>query len=48
MDGKGIFDPASTLGTLVFFAALSVPIRISVFSAAERWAKQTGRLKRQG
>jgi len=25
-----------------------IPLSIAVFSAAERWAKRTGRLKRQG
>jgi hypothetical protein len=30
------------------FAVVLVPMSVAVFSAAERWAKRTGRLKRHG
>jgi hypothetical protein len=30
------------------FGVVMVPASLVVFSAAERWAKRTGRLKRQG
>jgi len=33
---------------LAVFAVVMIPLSIAVFSAAERWAKRTGRLKRQG
>ena len=30
------------------FGVVLIPLSLVVFSAAERWAKQTGKLKRQG
>jgi hypothetical protein len=33
---------------MVVFAVVLIPGSIAVFSAAERWAKRTGRLKRHG
>jgi hypothetical protein len=33
---------------LAAFAIVLVPLSIAVFSAAERWAKRSGRLKRHG
>jgi hypothetical protein len=33
---------------MAVFALVLIPSSIAVFSAAERWAKKTGRLKRQG
>ncbi len=48
IDGKGVADIQATLWTLVLTGALLVPAGIGVFAVAERWAKKTGRLKRQG
>jgi ABC-2 type transport system permease protein len=48
IDGEGIADIQGTLWTLALFGALLVPAGIAVFAVAERWAKKTGRLKRQG
>jgi len=39
---------AHDLVVLAIFAVVMIPLSIAVFSAAERWAKRTGRLKRQG
>lgn len=36
------------LGILVVFGILSIPIGLTIFNRAERWAKMTGRLKRSG
>lgn len=48
LDGAGFSQVASTLLILVVFGVVMVPASLVVFSAAERWAKRTGRLKRQG
>ncbi|MFI5047833.1 MAG: ABC transporter permease [Acidimicrobiia bacterium] len=48
IDGASISDVSGQLLALVGFAIVLVPLSIAVFSAAERWAKRTGRLKRQG
>src|SRR3954452_23423600 len=48
IDGASISDLASDLLVLVVFAVVLIPLSIATFSAAERWAKRTGRLKRQG
>jgi ABC-2 type transport system permease protein len=48
LDGSGFGGQAGTLVLLAVFGAVLVPASILVFSAAERWAKRTGRLKRQG
>ena len=48
IDGEGVLDLQSTLWTLVAFGVVLVPASIAVFSVAERWAKKTGKLKRQG
>jgi ABC-2 type transport system permease protein len=48
IDGAGIGDVAGSLGALAVFAVLLLPLSIVAFEAAERWAKRTGRLKRQG
>ncbi len=37
-----------TLGILAVFGVVMVPLSLFVFGLAERWAKKTGRLKRQG
>jgi ABC-2 type transport system permease protein len=48
IDGRGIVDSGGDIAALVVFAAVLVPGSIAVFSAGERWAKRTGRLKRHG
>ena len=48
IEGNGVAEMASTLWTLALFGAVLVPSGIGVFAVAERWAKKTGRLKRQG
>jgi ABC-2 type transport system permease protein len=48
IDGHGIGQQASTLVILGVFGAVMVPGSLAAFAAAERWAKKTGRLKRQG
>jgi ABC-2 type transport system permease protein len=48
IDGAGVADVAGDLAALVVFAVLLIPLSIAVFGVAERWAKRTGRLKRQG
>jgi ABC-2 type transport system permease protein len=46
--GQGLDALAGTLLQLVVFALILLPSSIGVFEIAERWAKRTGRLKRQG
>jgi ABC-2 type transport system permease protein len=48
IDGDSVSDVGSELLVLAVFAVVLVPASVMVFSAAERWAKRTGRLKRQG
>src|SRR5262245_36325955 len=48
IEGASLGDVTGELLALVVFAIVLVPVSIWVFSAAERWAKRTGRLKRQG
>lgn len=48
LNGKGFADEAATIGILAVFGIVMVPGSLAAFSAAERWAKKTGRLKRQG
>jgi len=48
INGATIGDEGWTLAILALFAIVLIPLSIAVFSAAERWAKRTGRLKRQG
>ena len=48
IDGKDVTDLGTELAMLAFFGALLVPAGIAVFAVAERWAKRTGKLKRQG
>ena len=48
IDGSGFHAEASTLGWLLLFGVVMVPGSIFAFTSAERWAKRTGRLKRQG
>lgn len=48
MDGRGVVHEGETLLVLAIFGLVLVPASLLAFSAAERWAKKTGRLKRQG
>ena len=48
IDGKSVADLGGILLTLALFGLLLVPGGIGVFTIGERWAKRTGRLKRQG
>jgi hypothetical protein len=36
------------LAAMTAFAVVLIPLSVAVFSAGERWAKRTGRLKRHG
>lgn len=48
IEGQGIVELADVLLKLVLFGAVLVPGGILVFAVGERWAKKTGKLKRQG
>jgi ABC-2 type transport system permease protein len=48
IDGAGVGSQLSTLFVLAIFGAVMIPGSLLAFSVAERWAKKTGRLKRQG
>jgi ABC-2 type transport system permease protein len=48
IDGKSVADVWRELLALAVFGALLLPGSMAVFAVAERWAKKTGRLKRQG
>jgi ABC-2 type transport system permease protein len=48
IDGASLGREAGDLAILATFAVVLIPLSIATFSAAERWAKKTGRLKRQG
>jgi ABC-2 type transport system permease protein len=48
LDGHGFGDEAGNLLALIAFGVFLVPASLAAFTAAERWAKKTGRLKRQG
>lgn len=48
IEGKTTADLRGDIGILLVFAVVLIPLSIIVFKAAERWAKRTGRLKRQG
>jgi ABC-2 type transport system permease protein len=48
IDGAGIGAVWSDIAVMAAFAVVLTPLSIAVFGAAERWAKRTGRLKRQG
>jgi ABC-2 type transport system permease protein len=48
IDGSSISDLGPTLGWLALFAVVLVPASLVGFSWAERYAKRTGKLKRQG
>jgi ABC-2 type transport system permease protein len=48
IDGRSVSDQAGDVAIMAVFAVVFIPVSVAVFSAAERWAKRTGRLKRQG
>jgi ABC-2 type transport system permease protein len=48
IDGATLGQERRDLAIMTLFAVVLIPMSIGVFSAAERWAKRTGRLKRQG
>lgn len=48
IDGEGITQVWRELAALAAFGVVLIPGGMMVFAAAERWAKKTGRLKRQG
>jgi ABC-2 type transport system permease protein len=48
MDGHGFGQQGGNLLVLTIFGLLLIPGALLAFAAAERWAKKTGRLKRQG
>lgn len=48
IDGDSIGNSLDTLAILAGFGAFLLPASILVFAVAERWAKKTGKLKRQG
>jgi len=48
LDGTSLSKEAGTIGILALFGVVLVPASLVVFGIAERWAKKTGRLKRQG
>jgi ABC-2 type transport system permease protein len=48
IDGRGVSHQVGTLGILALFGAVMVPMSLMAFVSAERWAKRTGRLKRNG
>jgi ABC-2 type transport system permease protein len=48
IDGRGVSDQAHNLLVLGVLGVVLVPASVAAFALAERWAKTTGRLKRQG
>jgi len=48
ISGVGFRHEAGNLATLALFGVVVVPGSLAAFAVAERWAKKTGRLKRQG
>ncbi|MGE0686276.1 MAG: ABC transporter permease [Dehalococcoidia bacterium] len=48
IDGAGIGDLQREFVALAVLGGVLVPLSLLVFAVAERWAKQTGKLKRQG
>jgi ABC-2 type transport system permease protein len=48
INGAGFGQEIRSLVILGIFGVIMVPGSLLIFSAAERWAKKTGRLKRQG
>ena len=48
INGRSLGQEAGVIAILALFGAVLVPASLAIFAAAERWAKKTGRLKRQG
>jgi ABC-2 type transport system permease protein len=48
IDGRGVTGAWGDLAAMTAFAVVLIPASVAVFSAGERWAKRTGRLKRHG
>lgn len=48
LDRAGFGQVAGLIGTLAAFGVVLIPLSLVAFYLAERWAKKTGRLKRQG
>ena len=48
IDGQGVTEIWRELLALAGFGVLLIPGGMMVFAVAERWAKKTGKLKRQG
>jgi ABC-2 type transport system permease protein len=48
IDGKSVADVWQQLAALAAFGVGLIPGGMAAFAVAERWAKKTGRLKRQG
>ena len=48
IDGRGPAQEIGVIATLALFGVVLVPASLAIFGLAERWAKKTGRLKRQG
>ena len=48
IDGRGVTGAWGDLAAMAAFAVVLIPLSVAVFSAGERWAKRTGRLKRHG
>ena len=48
IDGQGTARQGQVLLVLGVLGVILVPLSIAAFSGAERWARRTGRLKRQG
>lgn len=48
IDGHRVASLTGDVAVLAVFAVVLIPLSIRVFTAGERWAKRTGRLKRQG
>jgi ABC-2 type transport system permease protein len=48
IDGEGFGHQGGNLLILAVFGVLMIPASLLAFATAERWAKRTGRLKRQG
>ena len=48
ISGQGLTRQWETVVVLVVFGLVLVPLSLAAFGVAERWARTTGRLKRQG
>jgi ABC-2 type transport system permease protein len=48
IDGKSVVDVWREIAALAGFGVVLIPGGMMMFAIAERWAKKTGRLKRQG